>query len=47
MFSALSFATYAITGSVVPIIATAIPPGKPIDNTPPPKTDSTSTIQKK
>ena len=42
MFSALLIATYAITGSYVPIIA-AIPPGKPIDNTPPPKTNTTST----
>ena len=46
-FSASSFATYAISGSTLfpPLIATAIPL-KPIDNTPP-KTDSTSTTQKK
>jgi len=28
-------------------IVNSIPPGKPINNTPPPKTDSTSTTQKK
>jgi hypothetical protein len=39
----------AIIGNSVlgSVIATAIPPGKPIDNTPPPKTNTTSTTQKK
>ena len=39
----------AIIGNSVlgSVIVNTIPPGKPINNTPPPKTDSTSTTQKK